>query len=267
MSGQERAAQIDARHPHPARVYDFWLGGKDNFAADREAAQEAISANPGIVNDARACRAFLTRSVHYLAAECGISQFLDIGSGLPTSRNTHDVAQAADPGARVVYVDNDPVVLTHSRAMLVSGPDGRCDFLDADLREPDAIVAGAARTLDFGRPVGLLLLTVLHLIPDPDSPEEIVAALLRALPSGSYLALNHPASDIRPAEVGEMTRRMNQRMNRVHASLRDQAQITGFFAGLDLAEPGVVQPQQWRPGACDQEPDAVSAWCGVARKP
>ena len=155
MSGQERAAQIDARHPHPARVYDFWLGGKDNFAADRDAAQEAIAANPGIVDDARACRAFLGRSVRYLAAECGISQFLDIGSGLPTSRNTHEVAQAAQPGARVVYVDNDPVVLTHSRAMLVSGPDGRCDFLDADLREPDAIVAGAARTLDFqpaGRP-------------------------------------------------------------------------------------------------------------------
>jgi hypothetical protein len=265
MSGQERAAQIDARHPHPARVYDFWLGGKDNFAADRDAAQEAIAANPGIVDNARACRAFLGRSVRYLAAECGISQFLDIGSGLPTSRNTHEMAQEAQPGARVVYVDNDPVVLTHSRAMLVSGPDGRCDFLDADLREPDAIVAGAARTLDLRRPVGLLLLMVLHFIPDPDSPEEIVAALLRALPSGSYLVLSHPASDVRAAEVGEMTRRMNQRMARTHATLRDRAQITGFFAGLDLAEPGVVQPQEWRPGPGDQGPDAVAAWCGVAR--
>ncbi len=267
-SGHDRAAQIDARHAHPARVYDFWLGGKDNFAADREAAQEAMTANPGIITDALANRAFLVRAVHHLAARGGVHQFLDIGSGLPAARNTHEVAQAVAPGSRVVYVDNDPIVLTHSRAMLVSGLEGRCDYVDADLRDPAAILEAAAATLDFRRPVALLLLMILHLIPDPDSPQEIVAALLEALPPGSYLALSHPASDLRPAETSEMTRRLNQRMAGTHATLRDRAQVGQFFAGLDLVEPGLVQPPQWRPGpaaAGANEPGTVAAWCGVAR--
>jgi hypothetical protein len=267
VSRHDRAAQIDARHAHPARVYDFWLGGKDNFAADREAAREAMTANPEIVTEARANRAFLVRAVHYLAARSGVRQFLDIGSGLPAAPNTHEVAQGVAAESRVVYVDNDPIVLTHSRAMLVSGPEGRCDYVDTDLRDPAAILEAAAATLDFRRPVAVLLMLVLHLIPDPDSPREIVTALLRALPAGSYLALSHPASDLRTAETGEMTRRLNQRMSGTLATLRDRAQVAEYFAGLDLVEPGLVQPQRWRPGpaAADDGPGTVAVWCGVAR--
>jgi hypothetical protein len=268
VSGLDRAARIDARQPHSARVYDYWLGGKDNFAADRDAAEEAIATNPGIVADVRANRAFLTRSVRYLASECGISQFLDIGTGLPAAGNTHEVAQAADPAARVVYVDNDPVVLTHARALLTSGPAGCCDYVYADLRDQPTILRAAGGTLDLSRPVAVLLLLVLDLIPDTDDPHLLVSSLLAALPAGSYLVLAHPASDVRPDVAAEMTRRMNLRLAGTKATLRDRAAISRFFTGLELVEPGVVQPQQWRPGpAGPGGPAEVTAWCGVARKP
>ena len=263
----DRAPRIDARLPHSARMYDYWLGGKDNFAADREAAQEAISANPGIVADVQASRAFLTRSVRYLASECGITQFLDIGTGLPAASNTHEVAQAADPAARIVYVDNDPVVLTHARALLTSGPAGRCDYVYADVRDQATILRSAARTLDLSRPVGVLLLLILHLIPDADDPHLVVSSLLAAMPAGSYLILAHLASDVRADAVTEMTRRMNQRLAGTKATMRDHAEITRFFTGLELVEPGVVQPQQWRPDPGEPGPAEVTAWCGVARKP
>jgi hypothetical protein len=267
ISGFDRAARIDARLPHSARVYDYWLGGKDNFAADRDAAEEAISANPGIVADVRANRAFLTRSVRYLASECGISQFLDIGTGLPAASNTHEVAQAADPTARIVYVDNDPVVLTHARALLTSGPAGRCAYVYADLRDQATILQAAASTLDLSRPVAVLLLMILHLIPDADDPHLLVSSLLAAMPPGSYLILAHPASDVRTDAVTEMARRMNQRLGGTKATLREHAAITQFFAGLDLVAPGVVQPQQWRPEPAELGPAEVPAWCGVAQKP
>jgi SAM-dependent methyltransferase len=257
---------LDTRHAHPARVYNYWLGGKDNFAADREAAEQAIAANPGIVADVRANRAFLTRAVRYLAAERGVRQFLDIGTGLPTAGNTHEVAQDVVPQARVVYVDNDPVVLSHARALLVGTPEGATTYLQADLREVPAIVRTAARTLDFAEPVALMLLIILHLIPDSDDPYGIVAALMRALPPGSYLVLSHPASDIRPAQMAEMTRRVNERMSGRGATMWDRAAVTRFFDGLDLLEPGVVQPQQWRPEPGVVSPAQVTAWCGVARK-
>jgi len=205
---QPQSARVDARHPQSARVYDYWLGGKDNFSADRDAAHEAAAVNPGIVADAAANRAFLGRAVHYLASRCGISQFLDIGAGLPAACNTHEVAQAVIPAARVVYADSDPVVLTHARAQLVSGAAGHCDYLDAELRDPVAILRAAAHTLDLTRPVAVLLLLVLQLIPDAENPHEIVASLLDGVPVGSYLMLSHPASDVRPAEVAEMTRRI-----------------------------------------------------------
>ena len=267
VPGLDQAAQIDARHPHSARVYDYWLGGKDNFAADRDAAEEAISANPGIVADARANRAFLARSVRYLAGDCGISQFLDIGTGLPATSNTHEVAQAAQPAARVVYVDNDPVVLSHARALLTSGPAGRCDYVYADLRDQATILEAAGHTLDLSRPVAVMLLMILHLIPDADGPHAVVSALLDAMPGGSYLILAHPASDVRPDAVAEMTRRINQRLSGSKATLRDRAEITQFFTGLDLVGPGVVQPQQWHPDPAEPGPADVTAWCGVARKP
>lgn len=257
---------LDTSHAHSARVYNYWLGGKDHFAADREAAEQAIAANPGIAADVRANRAFLVRAVRHLAAERGIRQFPDIGTGLPTAGNTHEVAQAIAPAARIVYVDNDPVVLPHARALLASTAEGRTAYLEADLRETASILRAAARTLDFSEPVALMPLIVLHLIPDTDDPYGTVAALSRALPSGSYLVLAHPASDIRAAQMAEMTKRVNERMNGPTATMRDQAAASRFFDGLDLLEPGVVQPQQWRPEPGVTGPDRVTAWCGVARK-
>jgi len=265
-AAQVQAPRIDTQHAHSARIYNYWLGGKDNYAADREAAEQAIAANPGIVTDVRANRAFLARAVRYLAAECGIRQFLDIGTGLPTASNTHQVAQAADPASRVVYVDNDPVVLVHARALLTSTPEGETAYLEADLRDTSAILQAAAQTLDFGQPIALMLLIILHLIPDADDPYGIVSTLVQALPVGSYLVLAHPASDIRAAKMAEMTRRVNERMSGPKATMRDRAVITRFFDGLQLLEPGVVQPQHWRPDPGSLSPPQVTAWCGVAQK-
>ena len=261
-----QAPELDTQHAHPARVYNYWLGGKDNFAADREAAEQAMAANPGIVTDVRASRAFLARAVRFLAAERGVRQFLDIGTGLPAASNTHEVAQAVAPDARVVYVDNDPIVLVHARALLTSTSEGATAYLDADLRDPSAILHAAAQTLDFGQPIALMLLIILHLIPDTDDPYGIVAALVSALSAGSYLVLAHPASDIREAQMAEMTRRVNERMRGPKATMRDRAAITRFFDDLELVEPGVVQPQQWRPEPGTLSPSPVTAWCGVARK-
>jgi hypothetical protein len=267
VPAREKAPVLDTRHAHSARVYNYWLGGKDNFAADREAAEQAIDAHPGIVADVRANRAFLVRAVRYLAAECGVRQFLDIGTGLPTAGNTHEVAQAAAPDARIVYVDNDPIVLLHARALLSSTPPGACEYVDADLRDTSAILRAASATLDFGEPVALMLLIILHMIPDADDPYGIVARLLGAVPAGSYLVLAHPASDIRAEQMAEMTKRVNQRMSGPQATMRDRAAVTRFFDGLELLEPGVVQPQQWRPEPGILSPSRVTAWCGVARKP
>lgn len=263
---QAEELEFDISHAHSARVYNYWLGGKDNFAADREAAEQAIAANPGIVADVRANRAFLARAVRYLASGCGVRQFLDIGTGLPTASNTHEVAQAVAPQARIVYVDNDPIVLAHARALLTSTAEGATAYIDADLRDTSAILAGARRTLDFSQPIALMLLIILHMIPDDDDPYGIVARIVQALPSGSYLVLAHPASDIHAARMAEMTRRVNERMSGPKATMRDQAAITRFFHGLELLQPGVVQPQQWRPEPGELAPLQVTAWCGVACK-
>ena len=260
------APKLDTGHAHSARVYNYWLGGQDNFAADREAAERAIAANPGIVADVRANREFLVRAVRFLAAECGVRQFLDIGTGIPSANNTHQVAQEAAPDARIVYVDNDPMVLLHAQVLLNSGREGRTAYVEADLRDTSAIITEAARTLDFGAPIALMLLIIVHLIPDSDDPYGIVATLAGALPAGSYLVLAHPASDIRAARMAEMTKRVNERMSGPRATMRDRAAVTRFFDGLQLAEPGVVQPQQWRPDPLVIGPDQVTAWCGVARK-
>jgi S-adenosyl methyltransferase len=200
---------IDASVAHSARVYDYLLGGKDHFAADRTAGDQMIAALPNVVTGSRMNRAFLARAVRFLVAECGIRQFLDIGTGIPSAGNTHEVAQEIAPQTRVVYVDNDPIVLSHARALLTSTVAGAVAYLDADLRHPDGILRTAARTLDFQQPIALMMLMVLHMIPDAEEPHQIVARFVDALPGGSYLALSHPPSDILPEGVAQVQQRLN----------------------------------------------------------
>jgi S-adenosyl methyltransferase len=257
---------IDTSTAHPARVYDYWLGGKDNFAADREAGELALKAYPELAKAVQSNRAFLARAVRFLTQEAGVRQFLDIGTGIPASGNTHEVAQAQVPASRIVYVDNDPIVLLHARALLRSTPEGACDYLQADLRDPDEILAQAARTLDFGQPVALMLLAILQFIGDVDDPYALIGRLLDGLPAGSYLVLSHPTDDFNPNRQGESIDRYNERVTE-QATLRGQAETERFFAGLELVEPGVVAVSAWRP---DSDVDAArpsSMWAGVARKP
>jgi SAM-dependent methyltransferase len=258
------APGIDTSTAHPARVYDYWLGGKDNFAADREAGELAMQAYPQLAEAVQSNRAFLARAVRYLTAT-DMRQFLDIGTGIPSANNTHEVAQREAPGSKVVYVDNDPIVLLHARALLRSTPEGACDYLNADLRNPDEILAEAARTLDFSEPVGLMLLTVLQFISDEEDPYALVARLLTALPSGSHLVIAHPTDDFNPNR-GESIQRYNERVAD-QATLRGRDETARFFDGLDLVEPGVVAASQWRPDGDLTAARHSSTWCGVARKP
>jgi SAM-dependent methyltransferase len=259
---------IDTSVAHSARVYNYLLGGKDNFAADRAAGDRMIEALPNVVSGSRMNRAFLARVVRYLVTERGIRQFLDIGTGIPSANNTHEVAQRIAPQTRVVYVDNDPVVLVHARALLTSEGEGEVGYLHADLRDTDYVLRAAARNLDFGQPVALMMLMVLHMIPDTDSPHRIVATILDALSPGSYLALSHPPSDILPEGVAEVQRRFNESLGAGQSmTARSRAEVAHYFDGLDLVAPGIVQVHQWHP---DREPDPdapASIWCGVGRKP
>jgi hypothetical protein len=266
-AGFEEADQptFDTSVAHIARVYDYWLGGKDNFAADREAAREAVAAYPDMPSSVRANRAFLARAVRYVAREGGIRQFLDIGTGIPTASNTHEVAQAAAPESRVVYVDNDPVVLAHARALLTSSPDGATHYIDSDLRDTGRILAEAAQTLDFSRPVGVMLIAVLHLISDEDDPGAIIARLLDAVPPGSYLILSHVASDIQQEQMADLRDRMN-RLVYQQSWYRSQAEVTHLFDQLDLVEPGVVPAPLWRPDSELEAARAAAMWGGVGRK-
>jgi S-adenosyl methyltransferase len=258
---------FDTSVAHPARVYDYWLGGKDNFAADRQAAEAVIAARPSILFDIRANRAFLGRAVRWLAAEAGVRQFLDIGTGIPAADNTHQVAQGVAPNSRIVYVDNDPIVLVHARALLTSNAEGATAYLEGDLRQPEPILAGAAKTLDFEQPIAVLLIGVLHLIADTEDPNGIIATLMAAVPPGSYLALTQPASDINAEVVAEGARRYNQHVS-TKQTRRNHAETARFFDGLELVEPGLVQIHRWRPDPNAEGLDRdVSAWGGVGRKP
>ena len=266
-----QTVDLHTDQPHPARVYDYLLGGKDNFAADRAAAEAGLRANPNSRIPPRENRAFLGRAVRYLAGEAGISQFLDIGTGIPTSPNVHEIAQVIEPRARIVYVDNDPIVLAQARALLTTGPEGRIAYIDADLRDIDAILGSAElqRTLDLSKPVGLLLIAVMHFIPDEDDPWALAARLLAALPSGSYLALSHLTGDFDPAAWAGVV--AVYRRSGVTMQVRPKPDVERFFAGLDLIDPGVVSLPQWRPDPSDvgRPPSdaAVSVYGGVARKP
>ena len=266
-AGRTQPPGIDVSTAHIARVYNYWLGGKDNYPPDREAAQRVISAYPPILASVRAQRQFLVRAVHYLAFDAGIRQFLDIGTGLPSADNTHEVAQRAAPGARIVYVDNDPIVLAHARALLSGSPEGETAYIDADLRDTGTILREAAAVLDFGQPVAVMLVGVLHCIPDADDPAALVRRLLAAVCSGSYLVVAHPASDIHTTLIGDAAGQLNEVMEQ-GVTLRSRAEVSRLITGLDLLEPGLVQLHRWRPGPAGPVPDHELANYGaVARKP
>jgi len=262
--------RIDTEKPHTARIYDYYLGGKDNFAADRRTAERAMQSWPAVRTAVRENRAFLGRAVRFLVAEAGIRQFLDIGTGLPSANNVHEVAQGLVPSCRVVYVDNDPIVLAHARALLTSTPEGKTAYIHADLREPEKILSDPVTkaTLDFSQPIALMLVAVLHFVPDSDGPRRIVDTLLDALPSGSYLAASHVTPEHDPVGVGGLERTYQA------SGLPAQARVADDFAelafrGLDMVEPGLVLVSEWRPAAGGVRPPASEVnWYGaIARKP
>jgi hypothetical protein len=263
--------KIDATRPHPARVYDYFLGGKDHFAADRDTAEKLLALNPTGRTIARENRAFLGRAVSYLVTEAGIRQFLDIGTGLPSANNVHEVAQAVAPESRVVYVDNDPLVLAHARALLTSAPEGKTAYIDADLREPQEILAdpAVAATLDFSQPVALMLVSVLLFLHDEDQPSQIVRTLVDALPAGSYVAASHLTTEHSNPETAAESLRLYRQggMPLQPRTADDFADLV--FTGLELVEPGVVPVPEWRPagGGPRPLPAEVNTYGGVARKP
>jgi len=247
-------------------VYDYWLGGKDHYSPDRRAAEEVMACRPQVVAGARANRAFLARVVRYLAADCGIRQFIDIGTGLPAPDSTHEVAQAIAPDCRIVYVDNDPLVLVHARALLTGTPQGSCDYIEADLRDTPAVLAGAAWSLDFTRPIAILLLAVLHFIADSDDPAGIVTALARQLAPGSYLVISHLTSDFAPGPVTAGVKAYGALVS-TPLIARTHTQVTGLFGGLPLVPPGVVPLTEWRPIVAGALSQTVDMYAGVARAP
>ncbi|WP_322769516.1 SAM-dependent methyltransferase [Frankia sp. Cr1] len=266
--------------PHSARMYDYYLGGKDNFPADRVAAEAVLRDFPQARTVAACNRKFLQRATRFLAAEAGIRQFVDIGAGIPTSPNLHEVAQQVAPDARVVYVDNDPLVLVHARALLTSGPEGATAYVDADLRDPEKILASLEvlrDTLDLTRPVALSLVAILHFVSDTDGPYDIVRTLLDALPAGSYLTLTHATGDFAPEEMERAA--SIYRARGISAQARSKVEVERFFGGLDLVDPGVVVAHRWRPDPPPTDPAAdekkkieltdvdVSCYAAVARRP
>ncbi|MBM2620599.1 SAM-dependent methyltransferase [Actinoplanes sp. LDG1-06] len=258
---------MNADVPHTARIWNYWLGGKDNFAADRAVGDQVRQFLPDIVASARADRAFLQRAVRHLTADAGIRQFLDIGSGLPTADNTHEVAQSIAPATRVVYADNDPLVLAHARALLQGSPEGVTDYIDADARDTTTILTEARRTLDFDQPVAVLLLGVLNFISDDQEAYGIVSRLMAAVPAGSYLAVAHPTLEVKPEESAAAAKQWNATAT-PPITLRYKAQMLRWFDGLDLLEPGVVTCTRWRPEPGDPAADTdVYQFGGLARKP
>jgi hypothetical protein len=264
--GAQPYAKIDTSVPHSARIWNYWLGGKDHFTVDREAGDQYRQVFPGVVDVARASRRFLGRSVRFLAGEAGIRQFLDVGTGLPTANNTHEIAQRVAPQSRVVYVDNDPLVLAHARALLVSSAEGATTYVHADLREPEKILDAAGELLDLSKPVGLILSGILGHIADIDEARSIVGRLLDPLPSGSYLSINDGTHVVAAQEISQAQDEYND-TGAVPYTLRSPEQIASFFDGLELVDPGVVSCPLWRPDAGAEAPTPVDAFGGVGRKP
>ena len=264
MSEPVGDTRVNTQVPHSARLWNYWLGGRDNFAVDRAAGDEIARQLPSIIDLAVADRAFLGRMVRHLVAERGIRQILDIGSGLPTADNTHQVAQAIAPDTRVVYVDNDPLVLVHARPLLTSTPEGATEYVEADLNDPAAVLAAARETLDFSRPVAVTLLGILHFLRDGDAARAVVAQLVAELAPGSYVAIAHGCHDINREAADSIQSYWNEH-GTPKILYRSSAEIARFFDGLELLEPGVVSCNRWRPGPGDPDLD-VNQYCGVARK-
>jgi hypothetical protein len=257
---------FDTSRAHQARVYDYLLGGKDNFAADRAAVDAWLQVDPELPFTVRSNRAFLGRVVRHLAAEAGIRQFLDIGTGIPTAGNTHQVAQAIAPETRVVYVDYDPIVLAHARALLVSSESGATEYIDADVRDTGKILDQAGRLLDFTQPVAITMLALLHAVPDADKPYDIVGALLGAVPSGSYLAISHAGSDLLDPDKHDSLMGVADRMIQNKITYRSREQVAAFFDGAGLVEPGLVRVEEWRPEAGAATAERSTLWGGAGRK-
>jgi hypothetical protein len=267
----ELPPEVDTTRPHPARIYDYMLGGKNHFAADRETAEAVLLNQPSGRIMARENRAFLGRAVRYLVAEAGVRQFLDIGSGLPTQHNVHDVAQSIEPSVRVVYADNDPLVLAHARALLISAPEGRTAYVQADLRDPAAILSSPSvrEVLDLSQPVALMLVAVLHFVPDEDKPADLIKTLLDALPSGSFLTASHVSAEHTPPQAAADGTR-TYRSGGAPLHLRDSDDFAELaFSGLTLVPPGVTLVSDWRPSGSGVRPapHEVNFYGGVARKP
>jgi S-adenosyl methyltransferase len=262
-------AGIDATVPHPARRYNYWLGGKDNFAADRASGDELQAMFPKVRLGALANRALLQRAARFLAGEAGIRQFLDIGTGLPTADNTHEVAQAIAPESRIVYVDNDPLVMVHARALLTSSNAGRTAYIEADLNDPDSILTHRllSDTLDMSQPVGLMLIAVLHFVHGRGQAKPIVDRLLAALPSGSYLVATHATQDFGTPEQQELYQQLLDE-GRTDVWTRPRAEFAALFDGLELVEPGVVPASEWRPEPGTPIPvrSDINVWTAVGRK-
>ncbi len=270
VAGTEREpAEIDTSVAHVARVYDYLLGGKANFQVDRDAAERAYAAWPGGLDgvraDARAHRAVLGRVVRYLVRDAAIRQFLDIGTGIPKENNVHEVAQREAPGSRIVYVDKDPIVLAHAHKLLRSTPEGVTTYIYGDLREPEAILAEARRTLDFSQPIAVIIFGVLHFFSDSDDPRDAVDRVMAALAPGSYVALTHLARDVEGKDLTETFTRLNAMMAE-SVVLRARDEVRGLFDGLGLIDPGVVQLPEWRPDPGTAPAGPLPMWVGVARK-
>jgi hypothetical protein len=265
-SSQAGPQPFDTSVAHQARMYDYFLGGKDHYAADREAADAWLKIDPKAAFSSRANRAFLGRAVHHLAADAGMRQFLDVGTGIPTAGNTHEVAQAIAADSRVVYVDYDPIVLAHARALLNSSDAGATEYIDADLRDTSAILRQASQLLDFTRPVAVTLIAILHAIPDADDPCAIVAAIMDAVPSGSHLAISHVGSDLFDQETLAGVSGITAQMADWKFASRSRGQVARFFEGMDLIEPGLVRVEEWRPGPAAGDTGKSTVWGAVARK-
>ncbi|MET8943424.1 SAM-dependent methyltransferase [Streptomyces sp. NPDC004542] len=269
MTGQDPTdpVQIDTSRPHPARMYDWYLGGKDNYPVDEEMGRQMLALDPRVPVMARVNRAFMHRATRWLAGQ-GVRQFLDIGTGIPTEPNLHQIAQQVAPDSRIVYCDNDPIVLAHAAALLRGTPEGATEYLQADVREPAAIIEGAKRVLDLDRPVALSLVALLHFVSDEDGAHELVDRLLSELPSGSYLTMTHATADFTPEEAAAATEKL--KAAGVTLALRSREEFTRFFDGLELVDPGVEIVHKWHPELGDpvpgQDDGVIPGYGAVARK-